>query len=276
MGRMEAKSKKVCLSAKLVSFAALSLSLTAMGATPSRKANLKAAPAKVAGERKVASETGSFATSGRAAPQMSGMTSAATTGSRLSELVRGRLSLGGALNAASTLASDDISFSAAGGTNVRGGLDLNSTSALAVTAQYVVPVQQLPLEAMVGMTAENTRSIESASGALRGSLSSPPTFQPWILNVGAAYKVIEKVSLPVNLNYTLLNFVRAGDPFQEFTMTPQVGFQYGVNFKLAPQLIAEILQRDVRYNVWARGDGFKIDAGTTRMAGLNLSVRYLF
>jgi len=253
----------------------LGLSLGTHAATQTKKASsVKASSAKMTVERKAASDGGSAsAASGSASSSV--QTSSAGAGYRVSEMIRGRLSVGGSLNTASILAADDISLNFNGG-KVKGGMDFNTASALAVTAQYAAPLRGLPVDATVGMTAENTREIESTSGAVTGNFSNQPTFQPWILNAGAAYQVNEKVSIPVNLNYTLLNFVRSGDVFKELTMAPQVGYQFGVNVKLAPQLVAEVLQREVRYNVSGKGDGFRFESGTTKMAGLNISVRYLF
>lgn len=194
----------------------------------------------------------------------------------------GKLSAGLQISTASVVSAEDISFQFTGGKN-SGGLDFNTSAALVVTAQYQqalpLPSARWSIDWLAGLSVEGTRSFDSVSGSLASRLTDAPSIQPWVVNGGLAYRVNQKLSVPVSLNYTLLNFSRSG-LFKEFTVSPELGYQLGVLIEPNPRIAFEIMTKETRYRAYARGGegaaSYTLDTGVLRLNGLTIAGRYIF
>ncbi|MEI7972845.1 MAG: hypothetical protein WCH11_00600, partial [Bdellovibrio sp.] len=241
-----------------------------LGALESKKSSVKSSRAQ-----------GQSANSEPAVSVAGGQVSSSAPSGFLARLP-GKLSAGLQFSTASVLSADDISFQFAGGKR-SGGLDLNTSAALALTAQYQqalpLPSPKWNMDWLAGITLEGARSFDSVSGSLASRLTDSPSIQPWVLNGGLAYRVNQQLSVPVSLNYTILNFSRAG-LFKEFTVTPELGYQLGVLIEPNPRLAFEIMTKETRYRAYARGGeglgSYSLDTGELRLNGLTLAGRYIF
>ncbi len=129
-----------------------------------------------------------------------------------------------------------------------------------------------------GLSLETSRELSGGNiGSLRLSAQgSKPSFRPVIASGGISYQLNETIYFPVALNYALYTMKTDGAA-KDFTLTPQLGYQYGIGFHPKKLPIAlELVQREVRYQMEIRGDNFKADFGDSVLAGYNIQGRYSF
>ncbi len=154
-------------------------------------------------------------------------------------------------------------------------VDLNSSSAMGLTAQYSEQLPYANLSWMAGLTMDQTREISSAKGSgVFLNPSSKPSFRPFIAHGGVSYAFNNMFYAVGGLNYTVYSEKSSGK-LKSFEMFPELGYQYGVGAKFEKASV-ELLQKQVNYTVSANYENFVKVEGKAALEGLVIQGRYNF
>lgn len=154
-------------------------------------------------------------------------------------------------------------------------VDLNSSTAMGLTAQYTDVLPMANLSWMAGLTMDQTREISSAKGSgVVLNPSSKPSFRPFIAHGGVTYSFNNTFYAVGGLNYTVYSEKSSGK-LKSFEMFPELGYQYGVGAKFEKASV-ELLQKQVNYTVSANYENFVKVEGKAALEGLVIQGRYNF
>lgn len=192
--------------------------------------------------------------------------------------LKARTSVGAFVTTASELSIGSATARPNQGNQVlRGSGTFNSESTLGVAAQ-LIEMRSQNWGWFTNASLERSREISSVnlnlgSQRAQGSLTNKPRFLPLILSGGAVYKFNSQLYATGGVNYTLFNDFGGGE-LQNASMTPKIGYQYGVGFKPFPRMALELMHRDVRYDMDGTAGNRKFTFDDVRLIGFNIVGRY--